>query len=329
MKKSTRGLLIAAGILTTAVAGAVYLSGRLLVDAAVRRDGVKVKLPQKFKSKISGGMLDDPRVKDIAALAEKAKALPTEKISIMSEDGLNLTGNLYSCEKPRRIVLAMHGWRSNWWTDFSCSVDFLHDEHCIMLMPDQRGTNDSEGDYISFGVLERQDCALWVKYIVERFGSDLPIYLLGVSMGATTVLMTSGCELPECVKGIISDCGFTSPHAIWKHVLDNNLKMNEKLTYPIANAILKKEANFGGDDYSTVDALKVNTRPILFIHGTEDRFVPLDMTFENYLATSAPKQLLIVPGAGHGMSYVIDTVSYQKAVRKFFKKCEENLWEEI
>lgn len=327
MKKSTKGLLVAAGVCTAALAGAVYLSGRLLVDAAVKREGVKVKLPQKFQSKISGGMLDDPHVKDIAAAAEKAKKLPVEQVSILSDDGLNLTGSLYRCDKPKRIVIAMHGWRSNWWTDFSCSVNFLHDENCMMLMPDQRGTNDSEGEHIGFGVLERNDCALWVKYIVERFGHDLPIYLLGISMGATTVLMTSGCELPDCVKGIISDCGFTSPHAIWKHVLDNNLKMNEKLTYPIANAILKREANFSGDDYSTVDALKVNTLPVLFIHGSDDKFVPIDMTFENYLATSAPKQLLIVPGAGHGMSYVKETVSYQKAVRKFFRKCENNQWD--
>ncbi len=327
MKKSAKALMVTAGVLTAALAGAVYLSGRLLVSAAVRREGVKVKLPYKFRSKISGGLLDDPRVKDIAAAAEKAKALPTEPVSIVSHDGLNLTGSLYRCENPQRIVLAMHGWRSNWWTDFSCSVGFLHDEHCMLLMPDQRGTNDSEGDYIGFGVLERNDCALWVKYIVERFGNDLPIYLLGVSMGATTVLMASGCDLPDCVKGIIADCGFTSPHAIWKHVLDNNLRMNEKLTYPIANAIIKREAKFSGDDYSTIDALAVNTRPILFVHGSDDKFVPIDMTFENYLATSAPKQLLIVPGAGHGMSYVTETASYQKAVRKFFKKCENEQWE--
>lgn len=327
MKKSTKGLLVAAGVCTAALAGAVYMSGRLLVNAAVRREGVKVKLPHTFQSKITGGFLDDPRVKDLAQLAEKTKSLPVEQVSITSDDSLNLTGSLYRCEKPKRIILAMHGWRSNWWTDFCCSIDFLHNENCMMLMPDQRGTNDSEGDYIGFGVLERNDCALWIKYIVERFGHDLPIYLLGISMGATTVLMTSGCELPDCVKGIISDCGFTSPHAIWKHVLDNNLKMNEKLTYPIANAILKREANFSGDDYSTIDALKVNTRPVLFIHGSDDKFVPIDMTFENYLATSAPKQLLIVPGAGHGMSYVVETASYQKAVRKFFKKCENNQWD--
>ncbi len=327
MKKSVKGLLIASGVSAAAFIGAAYLSGRLLVSAAVRREGVKFKLPRKFQSKISGGLLDDPRVKDFAAAGERARELSVERVTCKSKDGLNLSASIYGCENPKRIVLAMHGWRSNWWTDFGCSVEFMHNEGCLMVMPDQRGTNDSEGDYIGFGVLEKEDCERWVKYIVERFTDGLPIYLLGVSMGATTVLMTSGCELPERVKGIIADCGFTSPHAIWKHILDNNLKMNEKLTYPIANAILKREANFSGDDYSTVDALKVNKKPVLFVHGSDDRFVPIDMTFENYLATVAPKQLLIVPGAGHGMSYIVDTPGYQKAIRRFFKKCENNEWE--
>ena len=163
---------------------------------------------------------------------------------------------------------------------------------------------------------------MWVKYVVERFGSDIPVYLCGVSMGATTVLMTTGFELPSNVKGVIADCGFTSPHDIWEHVLKNNLRLNSKITYPIANYICKKEAKFDGEEYSTIQALENNQRPILLIHGSADNFVPLTMTFNNYLATKGPKELLIVPGAGHGMSYITDSKSYEKAVENFFKKCE-------
>ena len=330
MKNSTKKIIISAGVLSTVAAvavGTAYLSGRLLVTAAIRRDGIKVKLPRKIQSRISGGLVDDPKVNEIYEAAERVKALPMENVQVVSDDGLNLKGRIYSCEEPKRIILAMHGWRSNWRVDFGGSIDFYHDEHCIMVMPDQRGTNDSDGDYIGFGVLEKNDCINWINYIIERYGTELPIYLLGVSMGATTVLMASGSELPESVNGIIADCGFTSPHAIWKHVLDNNLKIAEKVTYPIANAIIKREANYDGDEYSTLDALAVNTKPVLFIHGSDDKFVPLKMTCDNYLATVAPKDLLIVPGAGHGMSCIIDPVSYQNRVREFFKKCENNEWD--
>jgi fermentation-respiration switch protein FrsA (DUF1100 family) len=193
-----------------------------------------------------------------------------------------------------------------------------------MVYPDQRGQNESEGEYIGFGVLERHDCLNWIKYINERFGDSLPIYLLGVSMGASTVLMTSGFDLPDSVKGIIADCGFTSPRKIWEHVIKNNLKMSGKVAYPIVNAICKREAQFDGEEFSTTEALAKNQKPVLFIHGGGDSFVPIQMTFENYLACTAPKELLVVPGAGHGMSYITDSEAYMKAVKSFFKNCENN-----
>lgn len=324
MKKSTKRLLIAAGVGAGLLLGASALTSKMLVSVAVKREGLKLKVPHRLQSRVSGGLLDDPKLKNVAKARKKAMGLETETVSIKSRDGLKLVGHIYGCEKPKRIVLAMHGWRSDWMTDFGSCVDFLHDEGSIMICPDQRGQNDSEGEYISFGVLERYDCIDWLRFVNERYPGDVPIYLLGVSMGASTVLMATGEGLSDRVKGVIADCGFTSPHAIWKHVLDNNLKIKEKLTYPLANAIIKRKAMFDGDGYSTIDALKVNTRPVLFIHGSNDGFVPISMAFENYLATVAPKQLFIVPGAGHGMSYLTDTQGYQTAVREFFEKCENN-----
>lgn len=322
MRRKTRNLLLTTAAAAAVAGSAVYLTGRVLAAAAVRRDGIKVKLPQKIQSKVSGGLTEDPNVAVATADAEKAKLLPTESVSVKSCDGLRLNGRIYHCEEPKRIILAMHGWRSDWTIDFGSSVGFYHGEHSIMVFPDQRGQNESEGDYIGFGVLERRDVLTWLEYITDRFGTELPVYLLGVSMGATTIMMATGEKLPDCVKGVIADCGFTSPHGIWKHVLDNNLKISSRPIYPIANAIVKREASFDGDEYSTVDALAKNDRPILFIHGTADRFVPLSMTFENFTACNSDKQMLIVPTAAHGMSYLTDTARYEEAVLGFFRKCE-------
>ena len=82
-------------------------------------------------------------------------------------------------------------------------------------------------------------------------------------------------------------------------------------------------ASFEGDEYSTLDAMEVNTRPVLFIHGSDDNFVPLKMSVDNYLACKAQKDMLIVPGAGHGMSYITDSGAYERAVRRFFKSIEQ------
>ncbi len=320
MKKSVKTALIVGGSAVLTATVATLVASRVLVSIAVKRK--IVKFPEKIQDKLTGGLISDPNSKTVIEASRKAELLPTEKVDISSSDNVELTGRIYHAKSPKRIIIAMHGWRSSWQIDYGSTVDFYHNNDCTIIFPDQRGQNDSGGDYIGFGVLERHDCFEWVKFAVERFGTEIPIYLFGVSMGATTVLMTAGFSLPPNVKGIVADCGFTSPRDIWEHVLKNNLKMSTRITYPIANYICKKEAKFDGEEYSTIEALENNEIPILFIHGSSDRFVPIEMTFNNYLAAKGKKELLIIPGAGHGMSYLTDSRSYEKAVNGFFKKCE-------
>ena len=320
MKKSVKTALILGGTTILTATVATLVASRVLVSVAVRRK--IADFPPKMQDKLTGGLKSDPKAQTVLDASKNAELLPTEKVDIIGHDRIPLTGRFYHAPEPKRIIIAMHGWRSSWQMDYGCTAEFYHANNCSVLYPDQRGQNGSGGDHIGFGVLERHDCFAWIKYVVERFGTEIPIYLCGVSMGATTVLMTSGFVLPENVKGIIADCGFTSPHDIWEHVLDNNLHLSSKITYPIANAICKREAKFDGEEYSTTEALESNDRPVLFIHGSNDGFVPPEMTFRNYMACKAPKELLIVPEAGHGMSYVTDPKSYEKAVKRFFKKCE-------
>lgn len=117
-------------------------------------------------------------------------------------------------------------------------------------------------------------------------------------MGATTVLMTAGLKLPDNVKGIVADCAFTSPQAIWKQVVENNLHMPYSIHAAAASDLCKKRINMSSQGYSTVEAMRHCKIPVLFIHGTDDKFVPVEMTCENYKACASEKELLIVPGGG-------------------------------
>ena len=51
--------------------------------------------------------------------------------------------------------------------------------------------------------------------------------------------------------------------------------------------------------------------------------MPVEMTLENYEACAAPKKLLIVDGANHGMSYVMERQTYEQAVIEFWKEQEK------
>lgn len=321
MNKAMKNTLIWAGTAVavgTAAAAVSYAAMKSLVKIALDRE--QPKLYQKQKAKLSGAGGQQELFKGLSEAAERLKNSGCETVEIISKDGERLVGHLHRCENAKRLIIAMHGWRSSWSDDFGVISDFWHQNGCSVLYAEQRGQGESGGEYMGFGLTERYDCLDWVNWANRNGFDTLPIYLCGISMGASTVLMAAGLDLPENVHGIMADCGFTSPHAIWKHVMENNLHLSyRRLTAAIANDMCKKKIQIGAKDYSCTDALKECKVPVIFAHGTDDKFVPVEMTYENYKACAAPKRLLIVPGAEHGMSYLVNKEEYEKAVKEFWR----------
>lgn len=322
MKKEMKTILISAGVFAVgaaaiAVTAKAVTSG--LVKEALDRDEPEVM--KKTKSKLMRSFNESDLAKEIAERGEVLGGKVTETVSINSFDGTKLIGHVYRAPNAKRFILAMHGWRATWKSDFGLISSFWHENDCSVLYVEQRGQGESDGKYMGFGMLERFDCIEWLRWMNENGASDFPIYLAGISMGAATVLMASGSsELPENVHGIMADCGFTSAKAIWKHVAENNFRVPYAIFDKDVEALCRRRLNMESDAYSTLDAMKVNTRPILFVHGSGDTFVPVEMTYENYAACTAPKKLLISEGAEHGMSYVESRDEYEKTVKEFWKE---------
>lgn len=305
------GLLAGAGAL---MAGTAYATTRVLAKTAIDRQPPRIL--EKAGSRIAGAVAEEEVVVRQREAAQRLEQRQTERVHITADDGAELVGHWYPAPAPKRVMIAVHGWRTSWSRDFGLITDFAHERGCSVLFVEQRGQNNSGGDYIGFGVLERHDVRRWVDFAAER--TALPIYLCGLSMGAATVLMCADLDLPDQVHGIIADCGFTSPDAIWQHIASNNLHMVYHLRRTIAQSIYEHKLQAASFRCSTLDALGEGHTPVLFIHGTADRFVPVEMTYQNYLACTAPKRLLIVPGAGHCMSYLVEPRRYEKALEEFW-----------
>lgn len=320
MKKSMKKVLIGSGLAagTLAVAGVwSYAITKKLVEIALDRN--EDKTVEESKKYIAGNPETSAFIKVREDAAEKLEGSSYDTVVITAQDGIKLVGHWQLCKNPKRIIIAMHGWRSSWAKDFGLIADFFRNNNCHVLYVEQRGQNNSGGEYMGFGLTERYDCLEWANWVGAQEYGNLPVYLCGVSMGASTVLMTSGFELPPYVHGIIADCGYTSPHAIWKHVVENNLRLYyDDMMSSIADEMCRTKIQVGSKDYSCLDALAECKVPVLFIHGTDDDFVPVEMTYENYKACASQKRLLIVPGAGHGMSYVIDKKLYEQTVKQFW-----------
>ena len=320
MRNSKKTLLLTSGI---AMAGmSVSLITSHMITAMLIKVALHRKAPDvvgKMKNKLSRSPKTKEAMEIMQTCAERLEDHVSEQVEIVSRDGERLIGHWYPCPNAKRILIAMHGWRSSWSKDFGGVSNFWHDRECSVLYAEQRGQNNSGGEYMTFGLKERYDCLDWVNWVIANHDDALPIYLCGISMGASTVLMASGLPMPDAVHGIIADCGFTSPHAIWRHVVKNNLHLTYRARERAINDFYQKNFQARIGELSTVEALQKNKIPVLFVHGAADRFVPIEMTYQNYVACRAPKRLLVVPDARHGMSYFIDKEAYERVTDDFWR----------
>ncbi len=263
-------------------------------------------------------VLDEKLMNTFSECEKHLVSMVSEDVSIRSLDGLRLIGHVVRAKKQKRVILAFHGWRGSWSRDLGMIADFWRDSGCTVVYVEQRAHGQSEGDHISFGVYERFDCLDWIEWAGEYFGKHIPVYLAGVSMGASTVLMSCGQKLPSYVKGCIADCGYTSPEEIWRHVASDCLH----LIYPASTlrSLCKEKLHFDPGRHSTLAAMAKATLPILFIHGEDDHFVPMEMSLENYDACASDKMIMLSPGAEHGLSYYVEPERYQDYMLRFFER---------
>ena len=245
-----------------------------------------------------------------------------EDLFIPSNDGLRLHALYLPADRPaKKTVLFHHGFTGRA-IDNGTHALFFHALGYDVILLDLRAHGLSEGRYVGFGILDRYDTLAWVRYVKERFGEDRRIVLHGTSMGAATVLMALGLEeIQKSVSAVIADCAYTSPAAIFSHVMKKNFHI--PFTSPVIklNGLYSKaKAGYAFSDCSTTEALRGNKVPVLLIHGAADTFVPVRMSRENYDACTAKKELLIVEGAGHGASLFENRQLYEAAEKKFLNE---------
>ena len=235
----------------------------------------------------------------------------------MSEDGLKLHATWFPQGEKKKIVICFHGYTSQGMSDYIGLSGYYLKKGYSMLLVDERAHGQSEGKYIGFGCLDRRDALKWIQMVVEKCGEDAEILLHGTSMGGATVLMASSLELPKQVKGIISDCAFTSPKEVFTHVLKNMIYLPAFPIMQLSDVFNKKFAGYGLDECNAAREVKKAKVPILFIHGSGDTFVPCSMCDVLYENCISPKQKLIIEGAAHAESYYKDAGAYESAMDEF------------
>lgn len=313
MKKILKGAAAAAGILAAVEAGAsAYLYRRTM-----KRSKTDVERTMKM-----AGTDWNQYMPLIQERKERLMARPHEDVYKKSGDGLMLHA-IYVPQKQdgqeERIAVCFHGYTGQASSDFCGISDYYIRNGYSLLLVDQRAHGKSEGEYIGFGCLDRIDACSWIDWVIEHCGREVKIVLHGISMGGATVLMTGGLELPEQVKGIISDCGFTSPKKVFTHVLHSMYHMPAFPIMQITDIVNRKKAGYGLDECNAAREVRKARGPLLLIHGDADTFVPCSMCDEIEQNCQCRVTKLIVKGAAHAESYYKDMEAYENAMTAFLE----------
>lgn len=243
---------------------------------------------------------------------------PYEEVSIHSMEGYRLCGRLYGIKEGAPLVISFHGYHGVFAWDGYGFFKICKNHGMNILMIDERAHGKSEGSAITFGVKERYDCKLWAEYAANRFGENTDIFLAGVSMGAASVLMASELGLPQNVRGIVADCGYSEPAAIIKETI-RQMKLPVKPLYVLIRLGARLFGHFDLEETTALRAVSHIQLPVLFFHGSQDAVVPLSMNEALYEACAGRKKRVVIAGANHANSAMTDYAAYEKAVLEFLE----------
>lgn len=244
---------------------------------------------------------------------------PYERVEITARDGTRLVARYHHVRDGAPLEIQCHGYRG-------CAVRELCGGNPIAarlghntLLIDQRAHGESGGRVITFGIRERYDVLDWVEYARTRFG-EIPIFLVGISMGGASVLMASGEPLPPSVVGVIADCPYSDPGDIICSVI-RMMHLKPALAFPLVRAAARLLGGFSLASCSAREAVTRASVPILLLHGEEDRLVPCDMSREIAAAAGGRATLHTFPGADHGGACMSDPPRYEGVIAEFCANC--------
>ena len=309
--------------LIPAAGAAILTTGAAFLTAAWRlyRMGFATGEKERAEPDIPPTCCQAGYLDQIQPAFDRLRALPCEQVHITAPDGTLLAGRYYHQADGAPAVLFFHGWRSSAFRDGCAAFWLCRSLGYNILLADQRGHGGSGGKCLTMGVRERDDCAAWAHWAAGRM-PGVPLALMGVSMGAATVMMAADRNLPDEVKGIIADCGYTAPREILRKCMPEMLpRLPVWFGYSLGwlGAVV-----FGRFDPNAADArtaLAACQVPVLLIHGEADDFVPCRMSRENYDACTAPKRLATFPGAIHAVCCYEDPERYRQEVSSFLAGC--------
>lgn len=289
--------------------------GALVVGASQSLVSFAFKQVTCAKKQTNQQCLDAQEKAGALQLAQMAD-LPRRRVDIESRDGLRLSGWLLPGQQPvQQVIILVHGYTAAASWMLHLALPFLQRGWTVLLV-DQRAHGASEGRYASYGYHEKHDLDRWVNWVVQQYGEQVVIGLLGQSMGGGTVLEYAA--LNRYASFIVADCAYSDLKQLIAYQIGTVHHLPARPLLQLLDRQLRRRVGFGLLDVSPLCTIKrYADLPVMFIHGENDDFVPTKMSVEMFSEKPGRKKLLIIPGAGHARAHITDAATYERELFAF------------
>ena len=329
-KIQAKTIVIIAAVILLLLCAALVFAGNFLFNFALNPNA-SYTMNDLIQGGDVEGIGDGPTI-ELSPARENWRKYSAEAYDWFASEGQSVTyqrpdGSIlrasYFPQEGHKYAILFHGYTGAAW-QMAPYGKMYYDMGWSILTPDALAHGDSDGDYIGMGWLERPDVIGWINTIISE-DTEAEIVLHGVSMGGATVMMAAGENLPDNVKCIVEDCGYSSVWDEFRLQLKNVFHLPAFPLLDAASLMSKIRAGYSFKEASSVNQLRKATVPMLFIHGDADTFVPFSMLDVVYEAcASAEKEKLVVHDAAHGAAADTDPELYWNTVTVFVKKHVEH-----
>lgn len=179
------------------------------------------------------------------------------------------------------------------------------------------------------GWKDRIDVLKWIEMAPKTFGisaDSMRLVVHGISMGAATTMCVSGEDTPQYVRCFVEDCGYTSAWDEFEHELRGRYSLPAFPLLYTASWLTKIKYGWSFKEASPLKQVAKCKKPMLFIHGSKDTFVPTSMVYPLYDAKPQPKELWIAPGSDHAFAYRDHRKEYIRKVEAFVNRYNTPLY---
>ncbi|WP_164462080.1 alpha/beta hydrolase [Bacillus sp. FJAT-42376] len=243
-----------------------------------------------------------------------------EELFIDSRHGYQIHGMFFPVENSRKAVIIAHGITWSLFGSFKY-VEMFHKRGYHVLLCDHRYHGLSGGNHTSFGYFEKDDLRAWVDYLYGTLGNDALIGLLGESLGAASSLQY--IKEDSRVGFCIADCPFSDLTALMRLRLALDFKIRFSPLILLTSFVTKIRYGWGFREISPIREMEKVETPILFIHGKDDGFIPLQMSLDLFRKKrKGKKRLYLVEKAGHAQAFLTDRKKYEERVFDFLQEIE-------